>query len=236
MRGRLLRMFAADNEHLHHRLIYLGMSHLQSTFLLMIVAIGIGSTAIILSHLPLAGRMVALGYLFVALFLILNRLGVIGMDPWITFPRVKRLPEKIIGVIDPDDIFLHSLHSFKQRQFEFLSMPARLAKFNGEDLVAVMLYNAAAGTFGEKWNLALRASEYHDCPVMVIADSADIEKCQAQNPDGFKSIHFMSKPVHVPELIRELDRISKIHPLLVRRVRERRFSRNKIALRDNARS
>jgi UDP-GlcNAc:undecaprenyl-phosphate/decaprenyl-phosphate GlcNAc-1-phosphate transferase len=234
--GRIVRMFSADNEHLHHRLVYLGLSHLQSSFLLLLVAASMGASAIIISRVPVWGRVAVIAYLFTALFLILNRLGYMGMRPWLTFPRSKAMPSKIVGVIEPDEVFFHSLKSFKQDKFDFLSLPGKLSKFMGEDLIAVTLYNATAEKFEEKWATALRASEYHDCPAIVIADAPDIERVKSHNPDGFKLIHFMEKPVRIPELVRELEKCTKNRiKELSRRPRERKFSLVQIALRNSAR-
>lgn len=233
---RFVRMFAADNEHMHHRLVYLGLSHVQSTFLLILVAGTLSASAIVISRLGVPGRIVVFAYLATALFLILNRLGYIGIRPWLTFPRNKALPSRIVGVIEPDELFFHSLQSFKQDKFEFLSMPAKLTKFMGDDLVAVMLYNASPDRFDEQYGAALRATEYHDRPAIVIAESRDIERMKSQNAEGFKSIHFMAKPVRVPELIRELERLPKMRIATLSRPRERRFSLAEIALRNNARS
>jgi UDP-GlcNAc:undecaprenyl-phosphate/decaprenyl-phosphate GlcNAc-1-phosphate transferase len=235
LRKRFTNMFLADNEHLHHRLVYLGLSHLQSGFLLVMVAGSISACAVLISRMTIPGRIGVMAYLVISLFLILNRLGYIGIRPWVTFPRMKSLPGHIVGVIEPDEVFFHSLQSFKQDKFEFLSMPAKLTKFMGNDLVAVLLYNAAPGAFEERWATALRATEYHDCPAVVIADAKDIEAVKAQNPDGFRSIHFMAKPVRVPDLIRDLERFSKANPSLRQRPRERRFSLAELAMRNHDR-
>jgi UDP-GlcNAc:undecaprenyl-phosphate GlcNAc-1-phosphate transferase len=235
LRSRFGSMFVADNEHLHHRLVYLGLSHMQSSFLLLLVASGLAASGIIIAELPIQGRIAVIIYLTLSLFLILNRLGFVGLRPWVTFPRVKALPSRIVGVIEPDEVFFHSLVSFKQDKFEFLSMPAKLSKFMGEDLVAVMLYNAAGEKFEERWTTALRATEYHDRPAIVIADSSDIAKLKAANPEGFKSIRFMEKPIRVPDLVRELDRFAIPNLPTRPRRRERTFSLAALALRNNAR-
>lgn len=233
--GRIARMFTADNEHLHHRLVYLGFSHVQCTFLLLMVAGTLGASAIIVSRVPVIGRVGILAYLAVALFLILNRLGFLGIRPWVTLPRAKAMPDNIVGVIEPDEVFFHALKSFKQDKFDFLSLPGKLTKFMGEDLLAVTLYNGSPDRFDERWASALRASEYHDCPAIVIADAKDIERVKALHPEGFKSIHFMAKPIRVPELIHELERFTKIRAkVLARRPRERKFSLAQIALRNSA--
>lgn len=233
---RFVRMFAADNEHLHHRLVYLGLSHVQSAFLLVMMAGTIAACAILISNLGIPGRIGVFAYLSTALFLILNRLGYVGIRPWLTFPRKKALPSRIVGVIEPDELFFHSLQSFKQDKFEFLSMPGKLSKFMGSDLVAVMLYNASGDKFDEQWTLALRATEYHDRPAIVIADAKDIERMRTGNSEGFKSIHFMAKPIRVPELIRELESFTTNKQADRLRIRERKFSLAEIALRNNVRS
>jgi UDP-GlcNAc:undecaprenyl-phosphate/decaprenyl-phosphate GlcNAc-1-phosphate transferase len=236
LRNRFVRMFAADNEHLHHRLVYLGLSHIQSTFLLLLVAGTLSASAVLMVRLGVSGRIGVLAYLAAALFLILNRLGYVGIRPWLTFPRPKAMPGRIVGVIEPDELFFHSLQSFKQDKFEFLSLPGKLTKFMGDDLVAVMLYNASSETFEEKYTAALRATEYHDRPAIFIADAKDIEWVREQNPDGFKSVHFMSKPVRIPELVRELEKFTSVRAITRVPSSERKFSLAEVALRNHARS
>lgn len=233
---RFTGMFAADNEHLHHRLVYLGLSHAQSSFLLTLVAAAMAVTGVIIVRLPYAGRVGVLAYLGLALFLILNRLGFVGLRPWLTFPRLKQLPGRIVGVIEPNEVFFHSLLSFKQEKFEFLNLPAKMTKFMGDELVAVMLFNASGESFEERWTLALRATEYHDCPAVVIADRSDIAKVKGTHPEGFKSVHFMEKPIRVPDLIKELEKFAQAHAGVAARIRERPFSLAALALRNSARN
>ncbi len=233
---RFLRMFAADNEHLHHRLIYLGMSHLQSAFLLIMVAASMGAVAVVGSRLRLPSTIAVTVYLSVALFLILNRLGYVGLRPWLYIPRGKAQTGKIVGVIEPDEVFFHSLKSFKQRQFQFLNLPGKLTKFMGDDLIAVMLYNAASGQFDERWAMALRAAEYQNCPAIVIADTQDILRVKKLNPEGYRHIRFMEKPVRIPDLIRELERFTLADPKRRGRVLDQKFSLAELAMRNNVRS
>ena len=235
MPTRFMKMFTADNEHLHHRLVYLGLSHPQSSLLLVMLAATISVSAVLISMLNVQGRVAVLAYLASTLFLILNRLGYIGIKPWLTFPRSKHLPEKIVGVIEPDEVFFHSLKSFKQDKFDFLSLPGKLTKFLGDDLIAVMVYNATADKFEEKWSAALRASEIQDCPAIVIADASDINRVKNMKPEGFESIHFMEKPVRVPELIHQLERFTAVRANMRARPKERRFSLAEIALRNHER-
>jgi UDP-GlcNAc:undecaprenyl-phosphate GlcNAc-1-phosphate transferase len=233
---RLLTMFAADNEHMHHKLVYLGLSHVQSTFLLLILTSGIAATAICISRLMPPFRWMVIAYMAVAVVLILNRLGFIGIKSWVTLPRTPLLPEKIVGVVEPDDVFFHSLKSFKQDKFEFLSMPGNLTRFLGDDLVAVTLYNAASGRFEERWSMALRASEFQDCPAIVVADREDIERVKTAHPQGFRAIHFMEKPLRIPELMRELEKFSRVREKSRKKPPNKgKFSLAELAVRNNER-
>jgi UDP-GlcNAc:undecaprenyl-phosphate GlcNAc-1-phosphate transferase len=72
---RVSRMFIADNEHLHHRLVYTGLSHMQATFLLMLLASGMAATAVILPRVTWQFEAVLVVYLGLAMLFILNRLG-----------------------------------------------------------------------------------------------------------------------------------------------------------------
>ncbi len=203
--SRLMHMFHADNEHLHHRMVYLGMSHIQSTFLLVLVAASLSSAAVIISRVETGVGLAVTGYLVLSLFLILNRLGYLGNKSWIYIPRMKQLPGSIVGLIDPDEVFTHSLKNFNQNKFEFLAMDQKMTKFLGHDLAAVLLYNADPEKFEDQWTQVLREAEFHDCKAVVIAGHAELEKIRKLNPDGFSSVQLMEKPVRVPDLIRELE-------------------------------
>src|SRR5690606_4120913 len=109
------------------------------------VAGGIGATALIISLVGWPVRPMVMAYLGFCLLLILNRLGYIGVGPWLTFPRYNKvLPTRIVGVMEPDEVFFHSLKSFKQTQFEFLSLPGKVSPFMSNDLYAVLLYNVSS--------------------------------------------------------------------------------------------
>jgi UDP-GlcNAc:undecaprenyl-phosphate GlcNAc-1-phosphate transferase len=74
---RVSRMFIADNEHLHHRLVYTGLSHTQATFLLMLLASGMAATAVVLPRVTWQVEAGIVVYLAGAMLFILNRLGFI---------------------------------------------------------------------------------------------------------------------------------------------------------------
>ena len=114
-----------------------------------------------------------------------------------------------MGVIEPDEVFLHTLKSFKQNRFEFLNLPRKQIQFMSADLVAVLLYNSSGNRFEEEWRQVLRTTETQVCPAIVIAEAGVIERIRNQSPGGYPSIHFMEKPLRIPELIAKLESISR---------------------------
>lgn len=233
--ARLSRMFTADNDHLHHRLVYLGLSHVQTTFLLLIVASGFTAAGFAMTRLTLVGREILLAYLIVSSFLLLNRLGFIGRRAWLFVPRIKAMPERIIGIVEPDDVFMHSLKSFQQDAFDFLPVPKKLAAYIGADLSAVIVHNADPARFDEQWTALLRAEEFQEIPAIVIAGDAEIERVKLWNKEGFQHIRFASKPIQVQELMRYLEtmttRQTKSGRALKASPRGTRFSLAELAMR-----
>ena len=203
LKQRIVKMFKADNEHMHHRLVHWGLSHLQTTFLLTIVAATMGSVAINISRVSLGWRILIFGYLIISLFLILNRLNYIGQRNWIIFPRTKIVRPKLIGVIEPGEVFFHAVKSYDQNELEFLNIPLSISNQFRNQLSAIIVHNALCEYFDICWQYALRLSEVNDCPVFVIADKKILDTIITANND-FKLTILIEKPVVIPELLDQL--------------------------------
>ncbi len=197
---RFFKMFEADNEHLHHRLVHWGMSHIQTTFLLSLIAFSMGCVAISISRVPLMARGFIFAYLLVGLFLILNRFNYLGKKNWLTFPRQKQYRAKLVGVIEPDELFFHSLRSYNQHDLEFINIPLSMSNQFRDQLSAIIIHNALCEHFDVCWQYALRIAEVNDCPVFVIADKKMLKTVHSKN-EGFETIELIQKPVVVPELL-----------------------------------
>ncbi len=71
--GCIHKMILPDNHHIHHRLVYRGLSHLQACLLLYTIAATMGICGLIMLKLDFGPRIVLLAYMGVALVFILNR-------------------------------------------------------------------------------------------------------------------------------------------------------------------
>jgi UDP-GlcNAc:undecaprenyl-phosphate GlcNAc-1-phosphate transferase len=232
---RFTRMFMADNDHLHHRLVYLGMNHLQSAGLLLLLSASFAAASFILANTDWRGTLLVFGYLTVAVAALLDRLGYLGSRPMLSLARPKA-PERVVGVITGSELFLHSLRNFRQSDFQFLHLPTNLTSFIGPDLAAVVLYNGLPERFDGQWTSLLRMQEFQEVPAIVVAGQVEIAKVRQQNPGGFRHIRLLEKPGRIPEIIRELESLQLPAKAAKRVPRpERRFSLAELALRNGDR-
>jgi UDP-GlcNAc:undecaprenyl-phosphate GlcNAc-1-phosphate transferase len=71
---RILRMFLADSDHMHHRLLHAGLSHVQATALLLSLASGFTAAAVVLPRVDWRWELAVTAYLALAVLFLLNRL------------------------------------------------------------------------------------------------------------------------------------------------------------------
>ncbi|MEW6448459.1 MAG: MraY family glycosyltransferase [Bacillota bacterium] len=81
------RIFRADREHLHHRLLVIGFSHRGAVLVVYSISAVLGITAILLTCLTTAQAVLLLFGLATGLLILANKIGVIG-SRW----RAKRFP------------------------------------------------------------------------------------------------------------------------------------------------
>lgn len=121
---RVTRMFLADNEHMHHRLVYAGLSHMQATSLLLLLASGFTATAVLLPKLTWQWEGAIIAYLIVAVYFLLNRLGFIQ-----TGALRKALRSWVIGGVYPESVRLARRYA---RYYEIFSMTESAARTAAE--------------------------------------------------------------------------------------------------------
>ncbi len=94
--GRVASMFKADNGHIHHRLVYSGLSHVQATSLLMLLTSGFVATAVIAPQVSWMWEAGIVAYFALALLFMLHRLGFMPQG------TVRRLVTFVLGGELPD--------------------------------------------------------------------------------------------------------------------------------------
>jgi hypothetical protein len=95
--------------------VYAGLSHIQSTFLLMILASGFAASAVILPRVSWQGEAGVVGYLVLAVAFILNRLGFLR---WVSVRRV--LNSWILGGVNSG---IGRTAQWQSRYYEIFTLP-----------------------------------------------------------------------------------------------------------------
>ncbi|HEV8323796.1 MAG TPA: MraY family glycosyltransferase [Myxococcota bacterium] len=72
-------LFSADKEHIHHRLLALGLSQRQAVVALYVLCALLGGTALLLTYANSAQTAIILGALGIVAFFLLRRLGYLGL-------------------------------------------------------------------------------------------------------------------------------------------------------------
>ncbi len=123
---RLHSMVVADNSHIHHRLIFLGFSHLETTAMLCTLSITLCSGALCLFLIPSHEIYFPIFYLAIPVVFSLDQLGFGGR-----FKKALHLSRSryngyqkrsLVGIIDQEGIAHHLLKKRNQQNIEYVSV------------------------------------------------------------------------------------------------------------------
>ncbi len=205
-------MAVADNDHMHHRLLYHGLSHAQVTAFLTLVNGTFCAAAVVISQTPPLVRALTLLY-------------VVGLSGWLllrvdflyTIPAALRsffvktdspAARKIIGIVTADDVLHHALSQYDQTTFTFLFLSNSDILCSPHRFESIVVVNEKADLFEEDRAYAHRLSMLHQCPVVLISHDRD----PLFNPSLNElpgTVYHASRPVYIPALLNELDSLSR---------------------------
>jgi len=207
-------MTVADNEHIHHRLVFRGIRHPGTCLLLAMFAATLGLTAVAISLLSISesspSTMVSflVGYLIFVIMVILWNLNF--FDRFIMFAS-KRYRKKMgaegmlakVGVVNADDVLHHSLVEYNQDLLYFQFLSREDLKNITDTFAAIIINNAPDDDLNTDITLAKKLVISSQCPVII---AADISKTSAfKMNDNLKGITiFINKPLYIPMLLREV--------------------------------
>lgn len=79
-------IFRADREHIHHRLLEIGLTQRQAVLALYVLSVFLGTMAVALTYANSAQSLAIMGGLGGVFYLLLSRLGYVGGTAWETLP------------------------------------------------------------------------------------------------------------------------------------------------------
>jgi|SRR5690554_675779 len=204
------RMSIADNEHIHHRLIYRGLTHNKTVIILVVYQMITCMTAIVVIFKGKSESIITLTILFVTTLWILYKLDY--YEPLLRRVkklRVKQLPEKNkVGIIADDEVFNYSIMRYDQNSFEFIQME-KFSYNTNNNFDAIILQSNKSGMLNDLIGIAGSLYLEKNCPVLIIVSPYDTVPEQYRGVYENMSILVIKAPAYMPILFTELTRITK---------------------------
>jgi hypothetical protein len=169
----LKAMTVADNEHLHHRLVHRGLTHIQSSLILSIFSLTCCISTFLILHFR-AFQIPIVGYVCVITLWLLYRLDLFERFNAMLMRRRERLQNRMekewIAVIDADPVFRQALCNYAQSGFVFSFFSSQdIATYNGK--YAALLFNSTqAHLITQESRQCAEISNKYGCVVLFLAD------------------------------------------------------------------
>lgn len=165
-------MVVADNSHIHHRLIFLGFSHLETTAILCTLSLTLCGGALCLFLIPSHAILFPLLYLAIPVVFSLDQLGFGGRFKKALhlsssrYSGYKKRP--LVGIIDQEGITYHLLKKRSQQNIEYVSVTEEEIPGISRYLKAVVI-NKNGKTAESYLNFAEQVSTLIKGPILIVA-------------------------------------------------------------------
>jgi UDP-GlcNAc:undecaprenyl-phosphate GlcNAc-1-phosphate transferase len=205
-------MSVADNEHMHHRLIYQGLTHTETVTVLVLFHAVICMSAIMVSFTSNIDNLVMFVYIgFVASWFLYK---LHFFDRFTTFFRnrkqvtvVKRLS---VVVVNAGDVLKYSLEKYDQRLFSFVFQTKEEFLIDLVKCCAVIIEQSEDESIEEGLALAGSIFMQNTCPVLLVSSTDEQLTESFSNLDGGSGAFLLIKrPIYIPVLLRETSRLIK---------------------------
>ncbi|MBD3316475.1 MAG: hypothetical protein GF344_11865 [Chitinivibrionales bacterium] len=205
-------MLAADNEHIHHRLLQRGFQHSWVVCTIALLHGTVCAAAILIQRLSAGWAAVALAYVTGMAFWYLHQLGFLA--PLAGRYRVRRELEArrrrkdrdLIGIVQADPVLQHALTHYEQELFAFEILSIRDMPWDHPAIrrwSAVILENHYDNRLAEDIDSARKISRIAGCPVFVLGDGVGLTGWKVAHTEGTE-VTFINKPVYVPVVLKKL--------------------------------
>jgi UDP-GlcNAc:undecaprenyl-phosphate GlcNAc-1-phosphate transferase len=201
----LRSMTVADNDHIHHRLIFRGLSHAQATILLFSFHAGLCATGIVIALRKSKysnGWMDYFIFAYVIIYLLWFLYNLHFFDYFFHSNREKSedvTPPKnssIVAIINADTILKHSLVCYKQNELDFLFVNTDQFLSLETDISLLIINSTDTSTYFE----GLNSSDFK-YPVIFLYDNP-ANMTRAAMLDSEKNVLHLKKPVYIPVLLK----------------------------------
>jgi UDP-GlcNAc:undecaprenyl-phosphate GlcNAc-1-phosphate transferase len=201
----LRSMTIADNDHIHHRLVFRGLSHAQASILLFAFHAGLCAAGVIIALRKTKYSYgwidyVLFGYIIIYLLWFLYSLHF--FDFLLTIisgkPKTDILNKNVpdVAIINADTILEHSLRCYKQNQLSFSFINTDQFLSLEKDIACLIINSSDTSTYLE----GLKSSDFK-YPVIFLYDNP-VNMTRAAMLDTEKNVLHLKKPVYIPILLK----------------------------------
>ena len=205
-------MSIADNEHMHHRLIYRGLSHTETVTILVIFHAIICMSAIMVKFTSTTQNVIMLLYVLVLSVWFLYKLHFFERFQFLFIknPIGSDIKKIAVAVINCGDVLKYSLQKYKQEAFNFTFLSTDDILADPRNYAAVIIEQEPDTKLEKTVALASAIFMQNACPVVVISDHEQLP-VNLQFPEAEQGTYLlMKKPIYIPVLLRELVRIFRL--------------------------
>jgi UDP-GlcNAc:undecaprenyl-phosphate/decaprenyl-phosphate GlcNAc-1-phosphate transferase len=207
----VLKTMDADNDHIHHRLMFRGLRHSETTIVIAVYAVTTCAVAVVISIAQGVSTILFLIYLSLITAWLTYKLGFFDRLTNLyhsSHNHTQNLQSKSksrinIIVLNADEYLRHALEYYKQDVFalQFCRIDERIN--DSEIISAVLINNHDIDNQTEELNQAISLATRFQCPVIMVADEFAAATSEQAKRTKTKSL-FVNKPIYVPKLFNDL--------------------------------
>ncbi len=205
-------MIVADNSHIHHRLIFLGFTHLETTAILCTVSFTLCCGALCLYLIPSQVILFPLLYLAIHVIFLLDQLGFGGRFKKALhlsssrYSGYKKRP--LVGIIDQEGITYHLLKKRSKQNIEYVPVTEEEIPGISRYLKAVVI-NKNVKTTDSYLNLAEQVSILIKGPIFIVSPE---KSSRLSVLEVYKNgtLNVKEKKCSIHQLIKEMENMSSI--------------------------
>ncbi len=208
----VLKTMEADSDHIHHRLMFRGLRHSQTTIVIAIYAVTTCAVAVVIG-LDQGGisTVLFLAYLTLITVWFTYKLGFFDSIKKINSnrensnqkPGFNSKSRINILVLNASEFLRHGLESFKQDVFSLCFVESGDIIDDTINYSAVLVNNSHIDDQADELNQAIQLSSRFESPIVLIADEFTASSCERTKRSNSK-ILFVHRPIYIPKLYNDL--------------------------------
>ena len=207
----VLKTMDADNDHIHHRLMFRGLRHAETTIVIAVYAVTTCAVAVVISMTPGVSTILFLIYLCLITGWLTYKLGFFDRLTNLyhsSYNQDQNLHSKSksrinIIILNADEYLRHALEYYKQDVFalQFCKIDEKID--HSKTISAVLINNNDIDNQAEELNQTIGLATGFQCPMIMVADEFVASSWEQAKKTKIKSL-FVTKPIYVPKLFNDL--------------------------------